>query len=320
MTTGDDGEAQRASDGAPSSQPANLADAGRLPERAEPEHEQKTTNVAGPKARLWQRPVAWVGAVITALALAAATTFGSGLGNKLWSSATTPQPLRGIPVRIQAVSPLEFDSFASFVLPRELVLTGRQLAEMNHETGISLGSYASWFQRRGAVQALEGIINVTISSNFDAPVTIKELDVVKSCTSPPHGTLFSYVLGAGPQLKPQILFNLDQLVSVGQYGPPAFGKHPRAGGNFFSKEDVTVSPGEKPQSLSIYVTAAARFCHFTFNMQVITAAGVVTEHITNHGKPFALTGEARPKEFAAYYDTVASQQGAVQFVRVKPRL
>jgi len=198
------------------------------------------------------------------------------------------------------------------------MLSPGQLSAMNAQIAISPKGYVNWFRIRGGVQALEGRITVTIASNSAAAVTVKELDVVKNCHNPLHGTLFSNTLGAGPQFQPQIDFNLDQLLSVGQYGPPSFGKHPTAGGNFFAKEDLTLSPHERPQTLTIYVTTS-RYCTFSFQMHVVTAKGVYTEKINDGGRPFQLTGVPNQADFTAIYDTSSASQGALQFVQVKPK-
>src|SRR5215471_3191812 len=207
---------------APDAEPA------RTPEHST-EHSDKPD---GKKASLWRRPVVWLGSVLGALILAAATAFGTGAGQTLWSSATAPPAPHGPPVKLEAVSPLEFYEFKSYVLPTKLVLTAGQLAAMNAAVGISSTGYANWFRRRGGVLAVDELVAVTIVSNSDSPVTIKEIDVVKRCQAPLHSTLFNYVLGTGAPSVPQVTFNLDQLVAVGQYGPPPGPGYPAAGGNF----------------------------------------------------------------------------------------
>jgi hypothetical protein len=269
----------------------------------------------GKKASLWRRPVVWLGGVLGALILAAATAFGTGVGQTLWSSATAPPAPHGPPVKLEAVSPLEFYEFKSYVLPTKLVLTAGQLAAMNAEVGISSTGYVNWFRRRGGVLAVDGLVAVTIVSNSDSPVTIKEIDVVKRCQAPLHGTLFNYVLGAGAPSVPQVTFNLDQLVAVGQYGPPPGPGYPAAGGNFFAKKVVTVGPRERPQTLDLFVQSS-HYCQFTFQMKVATPKGMITENISNDGRPFRITGGTNLALFGAVY-TISRDY--TRFIRVKPK-
>lgn len=266
------------------------------------------------KAPLWRRPVIWLGGVASALVIAAATAIGTGIGSTVWSKATAPGAPVGPPVRIEAVSPLQFGTHASYVLPQKLILTTAELASMNIETGISTAGYVTWFQRRGAVQAGEGIISITIASNSSSAVTIKQLSVIKRCQGPLQGTLFDDFLGAGPQTTPEIAFNLDQQVSIGQFAPAAGPDQPKAGGNFFEKEIITVSPQEPPQTLILHAYTNHRFCQFTFQMQVATPHGIATESITNNGMPFQLTSLESDSFFKAVYQ---SDNG--KFALIKPR-
>lgn len=283
-----------------------------------PQHSTKHSGEAdGKKAALWRRPVVWLAGVLGAAVTAAAIAFGTGAGKALWSSATAPSGLHGPPVRLEAVSPLEFYDYKSYVLPEKLVLTAGQLAAMNTDVGISAAGYVNWFRRQGGVPAVDGVIAVTIVSNSNVPVTIKEIDVVKRCQAPLHGTLFNYVLGAGAFTVPEITFNLSQLVAIGQYGPPAgpIGKYPAAGGNFFAKKVVTVGPHERPQTLNLFVQSRG-YCQFTFLMKVATPKGVVTENISNGGRPFRITGETNSAVFGAVY-TISNN--GTRFIRVKPK-
>lgn len=281
-----------------------------------PEHSTERSDTPdGKKASLWRRPVVWLGSVLGAVVIAAATAFGTGAGQALWSSATTPSGPHGPPVKLEAVSPLEFYDYRSYALPRKLVLTAGQLAAMNTAVGISTAGYVNWFRRLGGVPAVDGVIAVTLVSNSDVPVTIKEIDVLKRCQAPLHGTLFNYILGAGAPAVPQITFNLGQLVAVGQYGPPAGPNYPAAGGNFFAKKVVTVGPHERPQTLNLFVQSR-RYCQFTFQMKVATPKGMVTETITNDGRPFRITGGTNSANFGAVYNIA---NNGTHFIRVKPK-
>lgn len=179
----------------------------------------------------------------------------------------------------------------------------------------------------GAVMANQQWITLTVAGNASAPVTINGMDIIKHCQKPLHGTLFySPTSGAGPFPFPSIGFNLDQPVSIGEYLPAPGKKALPAGGNFFAKKVVTLKY-HQPQTLGIYATTNSQYCKFTFQLNVATANGPVTQSITDNGRPFTLTadGESRSPGIVpfstysvVYAGGVANQQGGDRFVRVNP--
>lgn len=282
----------------------------------------------------WKRPITWVAGLVTALALAIVTALGTGIGNSLLAAGKGQQTHAGPPVAIEAVGAMQPWEDYSYVLPGRLVLTSGQLAAMNDRVASSPALYADWFLNHGGVIANRGIIDITVRGNADGPVTITDMQVIKNCSRPLiGGTLFySPSTGAGPFVTDQIGFDLGQLVTIGQY-LPAPGPHElSAGGNFFAKKVITLSPGE-PQTLSAFVTVENEYCSFEFQLHVATPAGrPVTETITDNGKPFQMTSDGQegvmegPNSvpFSSYRVVYAGggadQQNRGLFVRVDPAI
>ena len=281
------------------------------------------------KVQWWRRPITWVAGFLTVLALAVATALGTGIGNSLFNEAKGHPSSTGPPVAIEAISIQTWQDY-SFVIPRRLELTAAELTTMNKQVTTSPSAYSNWFTSHGGVIANREVIGITVRGNGSSPVTITDMQIVKSCGRPlVGGTLFySPTQGAGPFATDQIGFDLGQQLSIGQYIPAA-GPHALApGGNFFAKKVITLKPGE-PQTLSAFVTAENEYCSFTFRLHVATPEGhPATESITDNGKPFQITadGESGPAAAqvpfssykAVYAGGAADPQNQQAFIQVNP--
>jgi hypothetical protein len=273
---------------------------------------------------LWRQPLAQIVGAIGVLVTATIVAIGGGLGGRIINLITAPQPPHGPPVRIDSASSLQPWHDDSYVLPYGLLLTPTQLADMNAETARSASAYQSWFREKHGAQANQGYVQVTISSNYSSPVTIREIGVIKNCQKSLNGTLFDNRHGSAEFPIPAIEFNLDQNVSVGQYGSPPGNNRPPPGGNFFAKEEVTVSPHERPQTLSIFASTQFQYCKFTFQMHVVTDRGESVETITNDGQPFQLTAAIGSDYRTTYshFAIVYADNSFVppgRFTRLKPK-
>jgi hypothetical protein len=284
---------------------------------------QTASQVPDIERPLWRQPLVKIGSAIGVLATATIVAIGSGLGGKIVNFITAPQPPRGSPIRIDSVTPLMPWHDDSYVLPYKLLLTPTQLADMNAETAGGASAYQRWFHDKHGVQANQGYVQVTISSNYASPVAIREIDIVKDCQKPLKSTLFDNRHGSAEFPIPAIEFNLDKNVPVGQYGPPPGNGHPPPGGNFFTKEEVTVSPHEAPQTLSIFVSTQYQYCNFMFRMHTVTDKGERVENITDDGQPFQLTATGLGyRTMYSHFAVVYADNSFVppgRFTRVKPR-
>jgi hypothetical protein len=251
----------------------------------------------------WKTTLAWVGSFVSATVLAVGVAFGTGLGNSLFSTATTNHS-SGPPVIIESVEPMQPWQDFSYVFPRRFVLDRSQLVAMNRQVAISQSAYTKWFLEKGAVTANQGVIDVTVAGNDSVPVSITSMQIVKHCQSPLiGGTLFySPTTGSGPFPTVRMYFDLDDQVSVGQYLPGEdSGPNVEAGGNFFAREIVVLKLHE-PATFVIFVSTQQQYCSFSFQMTVAAFGHApVTESISDNGKPFQLTSDGE--------NSVLSSQG-----------
>lgn len=238
-------------------------------------------------------------------------------------SSAAPQPgqvasaKKAAPLLIEDVRPQFWQDY-SFATAARSPLSQPQLATLNANSDpLKVPGLP------GAVIANREWITLTVAGNSSAPVTINGMDIIKHCQKPLDGTLYySPTSGAGPFPFPSIGFNLDQPVSIGQYIPSFVpGKKPlSAGGNFFAKEVVTLKYHE-PQTLGIFVNTNDQYCQFTFQLNIATASGPVTDVLTNNGKPFTITADGEstgPVRFSGFSVVYAHQRGGGKFVPVNP--
>ena len=256
----------------------------------------------------WKRPVTWIGTFAGTAALATASVIGARIGQNIPSPVAGAAARTGPPVIVESVGPLlPFEDY-SYVVPRKLELAPAQLAAMNRRVGVSVSDYAGWFSQHGGILAHQGTISITVRGNANGRVTISDMELVKHCRGPLlHGaTLFySPTQGGGAFNTDQIGYNLDSQVSAGQF-VPGEGTRASAGGNYFSRKVVVLSPGE-PQTFSIFVTTTQHYCQFYFQLHTATPDGhPVTEDIKDGGQLFQLTsdgetpGSSRNVRFGSY--------------------
>lgn len=291
--------------------------------------------------RWTKRPAVWIGslatAVVTAVAVSLAVFFANhalGVGgpssgsvhptsgqSQAWHSAA-PRPAS--PVIVESVTQGFFQDY-SFVTRQKTPASQEQLQSVDRHRL----SY-NWAPPPPTAIANVEAITLTLAGNSSAPITINNLMIVRHCTTPlTGGTLFySPTGGGGPVLVPNIDFNLDGPVAIGQYGRYLGSRFP-PGGNFFIKKAIVLKYHE-PQTLEIFVSTLRYYCTFTFNLNIATVSGQVSQPITYHGQPFVITadGEVRPngrvgrvqfRHFdVVYAGGMADRQNDYKFIRVNP--
>jgi hypothetical protein len=274
----------------------------------------------------WRQPLVWVGGVFTALIVAIATAFGTGVGNDLLSAATSRHaPTHyspAIPVKIEQVTPFSTAPNFSFVVPRPLVIGGAQLAGLNSDNESDIDKFEI---AEKAVPTGEGFTSVTVMGNASKTVTITGMQVIKQCGTPLRGTFF-YNPPAGGAPTIGLGFDLDSSIDYAQNVGHYYGYS----GNFFQDHVVTLEPGES-QTFTIYVSAIRHYCRFYFQMSVATAQGDFTENILPGGGQFQLTGSAaqwmNPHNDtincsfyqAVYIGGVADPGNDISWMRVNPK-
>ena len=59
--------------------------------------------------------------------------------------------------------------------------------------------------------------------------------------------------------------------------------------NYFDDNTIPIAPGQT-QTLALDAMTQDQYCQFTFNLLVDTPSGQVTETVSDHGKPFTISG------------------------------
>lgn len=263
------------------------------------------------------------GAILAAviISLQGAPTISVFAGSSSSSSSGTPassptsgappsHAISGPPVIVEDVHTGGGYSDSS-VAPAMIVLNSSQL------TALQAGQ---WNASLGPLVATNQLwITLTVAGNSDAPVTINNLTVVKTCTDPlTHGaTLFYAPPGAGAMGTSPVYFNLDQPDLIGQYLSGTTGL---VNGYFFARSVVTLGYRE-PWTFTIFAETSTHYCSFYFRMSVATPHGPVTEEISNNGKPFLLTSDGEKTgepPFSSYSVVYALLPGSPGYVREDP--
>jgi len=281
----------------------------------------------------WKRPLTWVGGIGTAAVIAAATAIGTNVGNEIsphvTGNSTVSQPTSspGVapPAVVEDVSASPWD-YASFVSPKRTVLSQPQLATLDQQhSNAGFGPTPP-----GDVLTNEIWIRLTVSGNSSAPVTINNITIERHCQSPlgKGATLFYAPSAGGSMSTSPVYFNLDQPNLLGR---SFSGRTGHVGGSFFARRVVTLRYHE-PWTFAIFAVIDRYYCQFFFRMSVATTHGLVTETISDHGKPFRLTsdGERTSNGYSSplgvlfsTYSTVyalspADSQGVYHYIRVNP--
>jgi hypothetical protein len=218
--------------------------------------------------------------VVTAFVVAVATTFGNSIGQKLFNDVTAP---KGQPIVIESAQYLA-PLVNSFAFPQQL--SPAQVAQVAsfHGNTENYQSYVNNIAAHGGVLIAGAVVEVVLFGNARETSVISNIEIRPQCTTPPSGTLI-FLGSAGTPPSARLGFNLDSPVPIAQNITGFI----RLSGNYFADRTITVSPGET-QTLDIYALSSQRYCTFTYQLYVDTPNGQVVETVTNHGRPFAVSG------------------------------
>jgi len=264
---------------------------------------------------IWKRPVIWIGGILTALVVAAATAFGSGVGHDLFSATVghhgddnTLAQSSSLPVLVNSADYVQSatDGF-SFAFPESL--NAKQAASFS-ELPVDWDDYVQHAKLFNGAIIGDAAVQVVLRGNSSSSAVITNISVVKSCSSPLDGTLLESP-AAAEDTSIYMGFNLDDALPIAQKY-----QNGQLYGSYFAAHTITLTRGQV-QTLVIHVETAQHFCQFTFEMQVDTANGRTTEMIKDGLKPFAVTGIAKLGTYRALYaGGVISPSGNDAFTRV----
>jgi hypothetical protein len=261
----------------------------------------------------WKRPLVWVGGLASALVVAAAVAFGTGLGQSLFSivngaSSGPAAAASGPPVLIDSAQTgySNGDNF-SFVFPWRLILSPSELAALNQLTPNDR-SYDAWFTSRGGVVPSPAVQKVVVEGNRLHSVLITDMGIVDHCTSALDGSLFLNGGYGGSVGDLGVVFDLDLAHPVPVNG--------NAGGSYFTAHSISLRMHE--QEIFEVVTSSTRYCQYRISLTVVDGTKTVTELVSNHGTPFKITGSFPEREYEVLYVGSADPGVAAPFVRKNP--
>ncbi len=199
---------------------------------------------SGSSHKRWSRSTVWITGVASALVIAAATAFGSGVGNRLFSIASRMGATSPIPVEIESVS---YISPQPSLIAYPGVLTKKQVLGLTsgpdaYSDGVphDFDQYMNKVARYRGAPVGDALVQVVVRGNSTRSVVITGIGVVKNCGPPLTGTLVDP--GGGGAMDNVVKgFNLDQQFPYAQFWNSATD---RFYGNFFAARTVVLRPGE----------------------------------------------------------------------------
>ncbi len=255
----------------------------------------------------------WLGSLVTLLAGASATAFGTGLGQSLFSAVhDTPTRVAaavasGRPVVIDSVTVDSGRSDFSYVFPQRLVLTTPQLDSLNHFTPND-PRYARWFASRGGVLPSPAVLKLVVEGNRPHPVLIIDMGIIDHCLQALNGTLFLNGTNGGSVGDLGVQFDLDLARPVPVNG--------NAGGSYFAAHSISLQKGE--QAIFQVVSSSTRYCQYKITLTVVDGTKTTTEVVTDHGQPFKVTGRLPETRYKELYVGGTEPGETAPFTRMNP--
>ncbi|MCP2344516.1 hypothetical protein [Nonomuraea roseoviolacea] len=243
-------------------------------------------------ASWWQHPMAkWAGVAVATPVLVGVLVWG--IERAVTNNAKPKDEGAPLVVSLVRLERNGGEQANDWVFPEGLKLTSADLSELNALPWWSAAE-AEWFRRRGAVDPNASVIKVVIRGNRNAPIRVVGMKAVPRCRSPLAGMLFlSSMVGSTPN--EAIEFDLDQADPQAQlaHGDGTYAE-------FFQERTVSLRRGEDV-TLQMTARSRTRYCEFVFAVDVLTDAGVVTQTIDDHGKPFKVTATLEAAAYNSLY-------------------
>ena len=226
-----------------------------------------------------RHPTALITVIITTLIGAAATAFGTGIGQHGLDVLLRHEP-PGSPIQIDSVTYDEAGrGDGSYIFPQKLVLTAAQLRSLNH-IPVSEPRYDAWFKSRGGVEPVMSVIKIVVQGNRLGPAQIIDMRPIAQCRRPLNGSLFLNSPQGGSLPVVGISFDLDAARPLPMnYLIP---------GNYFDNHTVSLKAGET-WTFRIVGEISKHYCSYVIAMTVVYGKQTTTEIVSDHGKPFRVT-------------------------------
>jgi hypothetical protein len=272
---------------------------------------------------LWKRPFLWIGALIAAMAIAAATAFGTGLGDHLFADTTPTSAPVGPPVIVNSVQYMQGPNQAgTLAFARPLSL---QKVRYYNSPYLDYQNYVSHATAMGGAGVGDVLLSIVLRGNSPGLAVVSDLQVVRRCSPPLDGTLL-YSPPAAEGTNIGIGFNLDSQFATAQ----DYQTNEPLSGNFFAEHTISLTNGQS-EGLLIDAQTTDHYCQFTLRLivDVVRAdygRAQVVESISNHGQPFAVTAMTGERNYlptfsryAVVYAAGVASPDPGHIVRVNPK-
>jgi hypothetical protein len=231
--------------------------------------------------------VLWVGgiltAVITAVAVGAATGYTSHLLDKKSTAVPKGPPLAVVSVTLQRNGAYQG---GTYVFPDALRISSTQI-HLIDSTNQQLGQddyYDSWARAHGGVDPDTVIIQLILAGNRSYPVRILDMRPVGQCASRLKGTLLLSPT-AGEDDSVLIGFNLDKPDPIAD----TYSQTRGFGQSFFESKTVTLTYPQQ-QVFEIVGQSVYHYCQFRIHVDMLSGNRKEVELIGNGSQPFKVSG------------------------------
>ncbi|WP_034264166.1 trypsin-like peptidase domain-containing protein [Actinospica robiniae] len=258
-------------------------------------------------------------ALVAGLAFALRPSWDGHAATGVTNPAASPiaAPSNALPLSVQNVADIESSlGDGSFALGAALPMSISQLQTFNTVTVANSGKYGPWYHDMNGAAIDFGYTTMDLRNTTNAQVSVTGMSVLKSCSAPLKGTLFSgYTQGTGDNV--EIAFNLDGPNPMSQ---DMFSSEP-LGTNYFAAHTITLDPGES-RGLTVGAYTKQYSCTFTLRVFVSTARGPFWQDIDDNGRPFRVTAMPPTRSvnapYAGYQVVYVSRQQRPAWTQVDP--
>lgn len=204
------------------------------------------------------------------------------------SPSQSPSPTQtGLPAAVDLVRVVPYaGEDDSHVTAQPLSLTADQLGRLNAAKAGD-PAHQAWFTAQGAVDVDATVVQIIVEGNRGHLVRIVDIQPVVTCAAPLTGTLFLSPSQGGDRTT-QLFVDLDSPRRTLAYSILGGNGLVTTGEDYFGNYTVSLAQGEQ-QTFELKATSEKHYCTFTLNMTVVDGAQTVVEHISDDGRPFAVS-------------------------------
>ena len=245
-----------------------------------------------PSPKWWQRSAIWIVGLVSAVFLAIATAFGTGIGEHLYSAVDSKlNSALSQPIEVESASYIR--EGGGSVLAFQHTLTDDQVRQLTHGTdvlndgvAIDYNEYTERIAQSGGALTGDAFVQIILHNISKGQVAITGIQIVKSCSQPLTGTLL-FSPNQGSESDIPLGFNLDEQPTYAQFWNENSDKFY---GNYFAQRTIILNSDEI-DPLIIHVETSHQFCKFSFTLDVDYGNRTITEKVSPSRGSFSVTAD-----------------------------